>query len=141
MWALHNEALAPTGAHVGNGVWDKDLHQIEDVYINNGGEFLVGIHDGQLVAMGALKRTSADKAEIKRMRVKPAFQRRGFGQRILKALEKRADALGYKTLHLSTTVLQEAAQRFYEKNGYTEISRGEVYSFLCVFYEKRISTE
>ncbi len=59
VWALHNEALAPTGAHVGNGVWDKDLHQIEDVYLNNGGEFLVGIYDGQLIAMGALKRTAA----------------------------------------------------------------------------------
>ena len=38
------------------------------------------------------------------MRVHPEFQRRGFGQRILEALEKRAKELGYKEIQLDTIV-------------------------------------
>ncbi len=55
--------------------------------------------------MGALRRTTNEWAEIKRMRVHPDFQRRGFGQMILEALEARAVALGYAALHLDTTTL------------------------------------
>ncbi len=70
------------------------------------------------------------------MRIAPAFQRRGFGQAILTALERRAVELGYKTLHLDTTVLQKAAQGLYIKNGYSEASRAKVGPFECIFYEK-----
>ena len=41
---------------MGNGPWDDDLHHIEAEYIDTGGEFSVGIIDGRIVAMGALKR-------------------------------------------------------------------------------------
>lgn len=55
VWQLHNESLLATGAHGGNGPWDDDLHQIEEVYLAPGGEFLVGLHQGRIVAMGALR--------------------------------------------------------------------------------------
>src|SRR6266568_4704196 len=113
VWNLHNVALWQVGAHAGNGPWDNDLHKIEEVYLNNGGEFLEGLLDGQIVAMGALKRISEDKAEVKRMRVHPDYQRRGFGQEILSVLEARAKELGYRTLTLDTAVVQTAAQQLY----------------------------
>jgi ribosomal protein S18 acetylase RimI-like enzyme len=138
VWALHNEALGPTGAHLGNGPWDEDLHHVEETYLSDGGEFLVGILDGRVVAMGALKKTSDQRAEVKRMRVHPSVQRRGYGQRILSALEDRARALGYRTLHLDTTTRQQAARRFYETNGYVKVGRKEVGGLVCVVYEKRI---
>jgi hypothetical protein len=59
------------GAHLGNGPWDDDLHEIEAAYLRSGGEFLVGVLDGKVVAMGTLRRISPGKAEIKRMRVGP----------------------------------------------------------------------
>src|SRR6516164_5850761 len=104
VWALHNAALAATGAHLGNGPWDDDLHHIEQVYLENGGEFLVGEYDGQVAAMGAFRPDSAERAELKRMRVMPALQGRGFGQAILQALEQQARACGYTTLYLDTGV-------------------------------------
>lgn len=136
---LHNAALLATGAHVGNGEWDSDLSDIENVYVKNGGLFLVGLIDGKIVAMGALKKVSSERAEIKRMRVLPEFQRKGFGQAILDVLEKEARAMGYTGLCLDTTILQVAAQKMYLKNGYTEIKRTkEGFPFETLFYEKKL---
>ena len=98
VWRLHNVALNAAGAHAGSGPWDDDLHRIGAVYLENGGEFLVGVHRGRIVAMGALERVSSGHARIRRMRIDPAFQRRGFGQAILAALERRAIELGYGAL-------------------------------------------
>ena len=137
VWNLHNDALNDVGAHLGNGTWDDDLHAIESVYLADGGEFLVGEQDGHLVAMGALRRASGERAGITRMRGAPAFQGRGIGQTLLDALHRRAAELGYATLHLDTTVQQTAARRLYEKNGYREVGRGPVGPFECVYYEGR----
>ncbi len=136
VWRLHNEALDEVGAHLGNGPWDDDLYEIEGVYLEAGGEFLVGVVDGRVVAMGALRRISPGEAEIKRMRVQPALQGRGHGQALLEALHRRAAELGYSTLRLDTAVRQRAARRLYERNGYMESRRGRIGPFDCVFYEK-----
>lgn len=139
VWELHNAAMIPTGAHLGNGPWDDDVRNIEQVYLQNGGEFLVGEFAGQVVAMGALKKTSAERAEVKRMRVAPAYQGHGFGQAMLAALEQRAKELGYTTLHLDTGVKMVAAQNLYRKNGYQEVSRGMIAHVEVIFFEKNIA--
>jgi GNAT superfamily N-acetyltransferase len=135
---LHDDALNEVGAHLGSGPWDEDLDEIEDVYLGSGGEFLVGVLEGEVAAMGALKRLSPDAAEIKRMRVRPGLQGRGYGQVILDALHRRAAELGYSSLHLDTTVQQRVARGLYLKNGYREVGRGSVGPFWCVFYERNI---
>jgi len=136
VWDLHNLALNQVGAHAGNGPWDDDWHHIEAIYLHDHGEFLVGTLDGQVVAMGALKRVDPEIAEIKRMRVHPAFQRRGFGRAILQTLERRATELGYHILRLDTTTRQEAAQAFYTQNGYRQVGRGRYGAFELFLYEK-----
>jgi ribosomal protein S18 acetylase RimI-like enzyme len=135
---LHDEALNEVGAHLGSGPWDDDLDEIESVYLDQGGEFLVGVLDGKIIAMGALMRISPEKAELKRMRVRPGLQGCGYGQAMLDALHRRASELGYSTLRLDTTVQQRAAQRLYLKNGYNEAGRGVVGPFDCIFYEREI---
>ena len=137
---LHKTALLAVGAYA-EGAWDIDLDQIDTVYLTNGGEFLVGTLHGRIVAMGALMRTDGERAQIRRMRVHPDFQRRGFGQAIFTALEKRAGELGYSVLHLDTTVLQVAAQGFYAKNGFKEVRRGKLAGFDCIFYEKQLTAD
>jgi GNAT superfamily N-acetyltransferase len=135
---LHDDALNEVGAHLGSGSWDDDLDEIESVYLDQGGEFLVVVLAGEIVAMGALMRISPEKAELKRMRVRPGLQGRGYGQAMLDALHRRASELGYSTLRLDTTVQQQAAQRLYLKNGYSEAGRGVVGPFDCIFYERKI---
>mgnify|MGYP001589444638 FL=1 len=99
---LHIMGLKQQKAYVGSGEWDKDLDNIENVYLKNG-EFVIGEIDNKIIAMGAFKKVSDKKAEIKRIRIHPDYQRKGFGQTILNELEKRAAKLGYKILQLDTT--------------------------------------
>jgi GNAT superfamily N-acetyltransferase len=145
---LHVFAMQQTGAYLGRGPWDDDVYAIEETYLHNQGEFLIGECDGLFVAMGALKRTSPERAEIKRMRVAPAYQGRGYGQCMLAELEARAYTFGYQTLHLDTSVLQIPAQKLYEKNGYHEIGRDhyqqeigkDTYQMIeVILYEKQLT--
>ena len=138
VWELHNVALHQVNAHGGNGPWDDDLHCVEAEYIATGGEFYVGTDDGRVVAMGALMRLSDDRAEIRRMRVHPDFQRRGLGRQMLSALERRAAELGFGTLVLDTTVQQAPAIQLYTQSGYSEVGRSRKGSFEILEFEKSI---
>jgi ribosomal protein S18 acetylase RimI-like enzyme len=139
VWRLHNVALEQIDAHGGNGPWDDDLHHIEHVYLETGGEFLVGIENARLVAMGALLPTAPGEAEIKRMRVEPDRQRQGFGRAILEALLAAARQRNLTRLHLETTTGQIAAQRLYESAGFVQTGRGRHGSFILLRYEKRLT--
>jgi GNAT superfamily N-acetyltransferase len=130
--------MQQTGAYLGRGPWDDDVYAIEESYLNNQGEFLIGKWDGVFVAMGALRRTTPERAEVKRMRVHPDYQGRGFGQIILIELEARARALGYKTLHLDTGVVQVPAQKLYEKNGYRRVGTDRFGDVDVILYEKEL---
>ena len=134
---LHDEALNDVGAHLGRGPWDSDLDAIESVYLRAGGEFLVGVLEGVIVAMGALRPDPDGRAWITRRRVSPRLQGRGIGQTLLDRLHRRAAELGHATLHLDTTVGQTAARRIYEKNGYRETGRGTVGPYECLYYERK----
>ena len=139
VWQLHVLALQHAGAYKGSGPWDDDLHSIEERYQNNGGVFFVGVLDGQIVAMGAFRKTGEGRAEIKRMRVHPDFQGRGYGKMMLHELEKHAKNAGYKMLHLNTSTVQLAAQKLYRGLGFQETGERKVsQNFTEIFFEKRL---
>ena len=135
--ALHRLGLVDTGADAGPGPWDDDLRDIEGVYLRKGGEFLVGVVDGKIVAMGAV-RLDGEAAEVKRMRVRPGLQRRGFGRLILERLEAHAAASGARRVWLETTTLQTGAQSFYLGAGYREVERGTFGRFETITYAKEL---
>jgi ribosomal protein S18 acetylase RimI-like enzyme len=138
VWELHNLALNDVGAHADNGPWDDDLRSIRPSYLEDGGDFLVGLVEDRIVAMGAVRHITDSVAELKRMRVHPRYQRRGFGRLVLERLERRAAELGYTTLRLDTTVAQTAAQGLYRGAGYREVGRGRLAGFDVIFFEKRL---
>ncbi len=136
--ALHNLALDAVAANF-PGPWDADFDDIDGVYLQSGGEFLVGELDGDIVAMAALRRIDSTKAELKRMRVLPEHQRRGFGQAMLDALERRARELGFVVLELDTTTQQLAARGLYERNGYEQIGTSQTAHGTLVLYRKTLT--
>jgi ribosomal protein S18 acetylase RimI-like enzyme len=139
VWNLHSLALRPMGVHVTHGPWDDDLNDVQNHYLKDGGEFLVGLLDHRLICMGAFRRKSDTLAEIKRMRVHPDYQRKGFGQTILSMLEAEAGQMGYREICLDTTTKQFPAQKLYEKNGYQEIRRGVYGELEIIFYLKKLN--
>jgi len=137
---LHQQALEPTGAMLPGGPWnDDDLKNIEKEYIDNGGDFFVGILNKRIICMGALKKKTDVIAEIKRMRVHPHYQRKGLGQLMLDKLEEKARQLGYKELYLDTTTKQIPAQQLYEKNGYQQYGQTSYARLDILFYKKKLN--
>ncbi|MEJ7635860.1 GNAT family N-acetyltransferase [Aeromicrobium sp.] len=71
-------------------------------------------------AMGGWRR-HGDDAEIKRMYVRPAYQRRGLARVVLTELERSAAAAGVTRLILETGLAQPEAIALYRSAGYEEI--------------------
>jgi ribosomal protein S18 acetylase RimI-like enzyme len=131
--ALDDAAMRAAGAR---GRGDEDLDSVAAGYLEDGGEFLVGILDGRLIAIGALRHVTDAVAELNRMRVHPGFQRRGFGRTLLARLEHRASELGYRALRLHTPATQTPARRLYSTAGYREVGRGQLAGTEVVYFEK-----
>ncbi|OGN98775.1 MAG: hypothetical protein A2Y89_05745 [Chloroflexi bacterium RBG_13_51_18] len=138
--ALHYAGLAQFGA-TEDPYYDSDLDDIEGIYINKHGDFIVGLENKEIIAMGALKKVSDTRGEIKRIRVRRDCQRRGHAQMILSRLMEIAQELGYKELCLDATVNNIPAQRLFEKCGFIETHRGKVGKYDLVFYEKKLNQE
>lgn len=91
------------------------------------GAFFVGYLDGRPVATGAWRRSSVKAlgaqvtAEVKRMYVVPAAQRRGLARRMLAHLETTAAAEGIEALVLETGMKQPEAIELYLSSGYEPI--------------------
>ncbi|GGS97306.1 GNAT family N-acetyltransferase [Planobispora rosea] len=139
VWALHRICLAQVGLAPGDGVWyDDDFPRINEIYLADRGEFLVGEVSGRVVAMGGIRRVDDETAEMCRLRVHPEFQRRGYGARVVSVLEIRALELGYRRLRGDTTLNQHAAIELYRKYGWREIRREERGGCVVVYGEKEL---
>jgi ribosomal protein S18 acetylase RimI-like enzyme len=123
----------------GNPFTDSDLDDIEGAYINNRGDFLIGTQDGEIVAIGAIRRYSGDCGEIKRIRVSRDCQRRGYGQTILLQLLERAVELGYREVCLDTLTGNLPAQRLFKKCGFLEKTREKMGPFDLIIYGRSLN--
>jgi GNAT superfamily N-acetyltransferase len=85
------------------------------------GVFLAALCGGQAVGCGALRTLGNGVGELKRMYVRPDERGRGFGRRVLAALEMEARALGLRRVVLETGLRQAAALGLYEAAGYRRI--------------------
>ncbi len=136
---LHFAGLAQFGAGKTDPYWDGDLDDIENVYINNHGDFLVGLQENEIVAMGAVKKFSETCAEIKRIRIRRDCQRQGYGQTILLKLIDLAAELGYTELCLDTLADNLPAQQLFKKFGFKETHRRKLGTHQLVFYHKSLA--
>lgn len=89
------------------------------------GLFVLAYVDGDLAAMGGWRRHAelpdAADAEIKRMFVRPQFQRRGLARELLDHLERTALDTGVQRLVLETGPAQPEAIALYRSAGYTDV--------------------
>lgn len=100
--------------------------------------------DGALAGCGALKALDAHTGEIKSMRTRDAFRRRGVGQAVLARLEQEARARGYTRLLLETGTgpAFEAAHALYVRDGFTPCDAFGDYAATAfnAFYAKALVT-
>jgi drug/metabolite transporter (DMT)-like permease/GNAT superfamily N-acetyltransferase len=97
------------------------LQTVASDYEGPGGVFLVMHQDGRAVACGGVRALDGGVGELKRMYVVPDARGRGFGARMLAALEDEARALGHRRLRLDTADPLHEALGLYRAAGYREI--------------------
>lgn len=102
---------------------DEPLEDVSGEYLDTDGEFLVGVVEGAVVAMGGFRPRGADAVELEFLRVHPDHQRRGYGGELVAALGRRASAAGATRSILVTNERLTAARRLYEARGYEETGR------------------
>ncbi len=124
MIALHRSVLEGFALGMSQQQDEADLMTVEEVYLRNGGEFLVGFIGMRLVAMGGFKRLADGVAELRRMRITPDLQGRGNGTLLLEELERRAFRSGARTLCLEAASRRALTLEFYRKHGYKESGQG-----------------
>ena len=104
------------------------------------GLFLVGLLDGEPVAMGGWRRMGEGAAEVKRMYVSKRARRRGLARSLLSELERTAAAAGIVRLVLNTGPEQPEAVALYEQCGYEKSEAFGHYAEYpdALFYAKRL---
>ncbi|MDR9808138.1 GNAT family N-acetyltransferase [Rhizobium hidalgonense] len=102
-----------------------DLRVIPDFYQSGKGEFWVAVKDGAIVGTLGLKDIGNNQAALRKMFVSAEVRGRehGVAALLLDRLIAHARDAGLTDIFLGTTDKFVAAQRFYEKNGFTEITK------------------
>ena len=70
-------------------------------------------------------------ATLDELYVRPALRGQGIGSRIMELAESRARTLGVGEVQINVDEVDEAARRFYERRGYSNIEAGQDYRMLC----------
>ena len=82
---------------------------------------LAKTRDGELLGCGSLKSVGNNRAELKRLFVRPAARGLGIGRKLVEQRIEAAKDVGLKTLLVDTVVNNVEMRGLYEKLGFQEI--------------------
>jgi putative acetyltransferase len=99
---------------------DRDVMEVEEAYLNVGGEFWVVELDTVVVGTAAYQPIDRGRkaVEIRKMYLLPEVRNRGLGRYLLQELEKAIAIKDYQEIWLETVTILKEAVKLYERNGY-----------------------
>lgn len=105
-----------------------DLRDIPGYYQYGVGNFWLAFVDGELAGTIAIKDVGSGICALRKMFVKKAFRGKspGVAAALMRTLLDWAGQKRACEIYLGTVDVYHAAHRFYEKNGFTEVSRDQV---------------
>ncbi len=141
MLELHRSA--GVGLTIGISQHDEevDLRTIEQIYLQSSGEFLIGLLDGVVIAMGGFQRLLENSAELRRMRIRRDLQDQGYGSQLLQELERLAFQSGIYIFSFETAKARPLTLEFYRKHGYQETGSGFYGEVETVHFRKVLSKQ
>ena len=101
--------------------FDEELANLPGEYALPTGCLLLATYQGNAAGCIALRRIDKTICEMKRLFVRPQFQRKGIGRALAEAVIERAKKAGYKQMHLDTVPTMDAARDLYNSLGFKEI--------------------
>ena len=103
---------------------DHDIAHWQEEYDGRTGVLLVVAGAaGEVVGTAAVRLLDPAVGELKRMWLRPAWQGRGLGRRLMDACLDEARRLGCRALRLDTQAKLEAAVHLYRAYGFSEVAR------------------
>lgn len=117
------EYSLPVGDEINNCI----LKAEQEFYFNHSCNFWYAADDaGEIIGSIGLKKIGSNKSEIKKFFVHEKYRGKGISQKLLITLVKASIKHQIKYLYLGTVDTLHAAHRFYEKNGFEQISVDEL---------------
>lgn len=129
----------------GTAYFDPSLEALSRAYGQAGREYLVLTTGGRPVGGGGFAGIDLfpDCCELQKLYLAEEFRGLGLGHRLLREIEARAFASGYRQIYLETHSLLREALALYARCGYRRIPRPEavVHSAMDCFMLKKLSRE
>ncbi|WP_414622499.1 GNAT family N-acetyltransferase [Calothrix sp. CCY 0018] len=99
---------------------DKDVLQVENYYLDKGGEFWVIEYFSEVVGTGAYYpiERGKDAVEIRKMYLLPKARGFGLGKFLLQQLEAEISSRDFKQIWIETASVLHEAVKLYESNDY-----------------------
>lgn len=98
-----------------------DVDNVQEVYFENRGLFLVVLDDARLVGTGGIKKLEETTAELKRLWLLEEYHGQKIGYQVVSRLLGFARTHGYEKVRLHTDERQERAIQFYTQFGFYSI--------------------
>jgi putative acetyltransferase len=99
-------------------------HEVESMpgeYAPPAGALFIALQDAEARGMIALRRLDRERAEMKRLFVRPAARGGGLGRALAQRVIEEARALGYREIVLDTLPVMHEAHRLYAALGFRPI--------------------
>ncbi|HJQ15122.1 MAG TPA: GNAT family N-acetyltransferase [Anaerolineales bacterium] len=101
-----------------------DIDDVEQIYFDNKGIFLVTTDENQIIGTGAIRRIDDTTCELKRLWLLFDYHGKGLGYRMIQELFAFARETGYRRIRLETDRSgQRRAYELYKRLGFYEIPR------------------
>jgi ribosomal protein S18 acetylase RimI-like enzyme len=100
--------------------FDAELKSLKTMYGVPFGCIILCKHGNDFVGCVAVRKIDDGVAELKRMYVKPDFQRMGIGENLLKMSISFAREKGFDVIKLDTLNTMKPAMNLYAKHGFVE---------------------
>jgi len=119
--ALFAEYRSGVGGDVCFAGFQQELSALPGLYAAPRGALLLGLVDGAVAGCVALRPMDAERCEMKRLFVRPAFRRFGLGRELAVAIIECARVRGYSAIRLETLSRMTEAIRLYDALGFRRI--------------------
>ena len=103
--------------------YDEELRHLESKYGPPRSRLILALENGEAAGSIALKEMDAERCELKRLYVRPAFRGRGLGRALTEMIVAAAREIGYREMLLDTLPFLQSAQRLYRSVGFREIEK------------------
>jgi putative acetyltransferase len=118
---LFKEYAAWLNIDLGFQHFDKELKEIKTMYGEPGGGIILCKTMDAYIGCVGIRKINSNIAELKRMFIKPAWQKQGIGKALLEKAVELARGYNYTTIRLDTLNYMTPAIKLYKDYGFYEI--------------------